>query len=98
MQKPIEGLSVLPVFSAKKLSQHKKTEGKRAKKTIGAYPKVQSIYKGGYSLAEQQSQQNPKKAILKSSLRQIHNRAEGTFYGARTHSLNSRVRTTKNSR
>src|SRR3972149_1366878 len=39
-----------------------------------------------------------KKAILKSSLKQIHNYAEGTVYGARTYSLNSRVRTTENSR
>jgi hypothetical protein len=36
----------LPVFSAKKLSQHKKTEGKGSKKAIGAYPKAHPVYKG----------------------------------------------------
>jgi len=46
MQKPIEGLLVLPVFHFKNLSQHKKTEGKGTNKTIGAYPKAQPIKKG----------------------------------------------------
>jgi len=52
MQKPIEGLPALSIFSAKKKSQHKKTEGKGAKKTIGAYPKVQPINKGAIVTAQ----------------------------------------------
>jgi large subunit ribosomal protein L44e len=44
MQKPVEGLPVLPVFSAKKHIE--KAEGKGAEKAIGAYTKVQPINKG----------------------------------------------------
>jgi hypothetical protein len=46
MQKPVEGPPALTILSTKKQSQHKKTEGKGTKKTIGAYPKVQPINKG----------------------------------------------------
>ena len=44
IQKPVEGLPVLPVFSAKKHIE--KAEGKGAEKAIGAYTKVQPINKG----------------------------------------------------
>jgi len=74
----------LALFSTK--SMLKNAEGKGLKKAIETYTKGL------------QSRRERKKAILKSSLQQIHNRAEGTFYGARTNRVNSRAGTAKISR
>jgi hypothetical protein len=71
----------LPVFHSKNLSQNKKTDGKRAKKPIGAYPKAQPTNK--------QSTPNVIAAIVFSKNK--NGKSEGFLVGhsAHTHAAHS---------